>query len=97
MTNVFITVVVPGGQVTALKNTLKNQEDHPGLDGMFTTGMSPTGNAPATHYVSSGYVSEVEWAALQATLPAQAMLNTSGETPWQTFSRLNLKIVNEEI
>ncbi len=97
MTNVFITLVVPGGQVTALKNTLKNQEEYPGLDGLFNVGMSPTGNAPATHYVASGYTSAESWAYLQSVLPAQAMINDPGEDAWATFSRLNLKLVKTEV
>ena len=97
MTNVFITLVVPDGQVTALKNTLKNQEEYPGLDGMFNVGMSPTGNAPATHYVASGYTSAESWVYLQSALPAQTMINNPGESPWATFSRLNFKLVTTEV
>lgn len=29
-----------------------------GGDGMFVTGLSPTGTAPATHYVSSGHIKD---------------------------------------
>jgi len=36
-------------------------------DGMFTTGLSATGNAPATHYVSSGPISDDMAALLPCT------------------------------
>lgn len=46
-----------------------------GGTGMFTTGLSATGNAPATHYVSSGPISD-EMAAL---LPCTSVtLDTEG-------------------
>lgn len=34
-------------------------------EGMFVVGLSPSGNAPATHYISSGYIQEQFGTALQ--------------------------------
>lgn len=56
MSNVHRTIIVPAGMVNAARQLGK--EIAPGCHGMWTTGLSPTGNEPATHYVSSGLVDE---------------------------------------
>jgi len=43
-------------------------------DGMFTTGLSATGNAPATHYVSSGPISD----QMAALLPCTSVVQVDG-------------------
>ena len=51
------TMIVPAGAKTQLsKDLCKGLADVAG-DGMFTTGLSATGKAPATHYISSGPIS----------------------------------------
>ena len=58
----FRTIVIPASvalNARALCNGLAGTAG----DGMFLTGLSATGNAPATHYVSSGTISD-EMAAL---------------------------------
>lgn len=47
-------------------------------DGMFSTGLSPTGNAPATHYVSSGAVGVEFELALADAVTMQAMCAAGG-------------------
>lgn len=48
--------------------------------GMFVAGYSPTGSAPATHYVSDGYIEEDFAAALSTPEALVAMLATAGQT-----------------
>ena len=42
----------------------------PGGEGMFTSELSATGNAPATHYISSGYMPEEIVQAVNAVVAA---------------------------
>ena len=93
MTHLHRTLIIPSGQVTALQNKLKT-EDHPGLDGMFTTPMSADGTPPATHYVSSGPLSQAESDFLDANLPKPFLGNDEGEEPFAMFERVNLQIIN---
>ena len=90
------TIIVPAGQVTALASKLKN-DLHPGLDGMFTTPLSSTGNLPATHYVSSGWMSQAESEFLNAQLPKPFQGNDSGEGPHEMFARVGLKMITTEL
>ena len=51
-------------------------------DGMFTTGLSSTGNAPATHYVSSGPISDDMAALLPCTtVDAEGVATTAPGQP----------------
>ena len=61
MSNVHRTIIVPAGMVNAARQL--GTEIAPGGHGMYMTGLSPTGNPPATHYVSSGMI-EVEFAGI---------------------------------
>lgn len=54
--NVLRTIIVPAGMVNAARQL--GTEIAPGGHGMYTTGLSPTGLPPATHYVSSGWIEE---------------------------------------
>ena len=58
----FRTIVIPASVAVNARNLCKGLAPGSG-DGMFLTGLSATGNAPATHYVSSGTISD-EMAAL---------------------------------
>ena len=54
----------------------------PAGDGMFTTGLSSTGNAPATHYVSSGPISDDMAALLPCTtVDAEGVATTAPGQP----------------
>ena len=58
----FRTIVIPASVAVNARNLCKGLAPGSG-DGMFLTGLSATGDAPATHYVSSGTISD-EMAAL---------------------------------
>jgi hypothetical protein len=55
MAYVFGTFIVTQGVRTALRD-LSTHLDHFETDGMYVTGLSATGIAPATHFISSGMV-----------------------------------------
>jgi len=54
MTDIFRTLVLPA-DVTPLAQQIAATLS-PGGVGMWTTGLSPTGEEPATHYVSTGFI-----------------------------------------
>ena len=56
MTDVFRTLIVPATQVALARSLGAGLS--PGGAGMFTTGLSPSGSAPATHFVSTGLIGE---------------------------------------
>ncbi len=105
---VFRTMIVAASQAP-LARSLTAGIAGPSGEGMFTTGLSASGNAPATHFVSTGLIQD-NFAALlaspqaivaasggQVTLAqAQALLNASDisqESPFDAFARLGLQIV----
>ena len=49
----FRTIIIPASVAVNARNLCKGLAPGSG-DGMFTTGLSATGKAPATHYISSG-------------------------------------------
>lgn len=55
MTDVMITIVVTAGVAVNIRE-LSRRLGNVDLDGMFQTRLSATGNLPATHYISSGYI-----------------------------------------
>lgn len=57
MTDVFATMIVPAS-LADLARSLAAGLSPEGGQGMFTTGLSPTGAEPATHFVSTGYIGE---------------------------------------
>ena len=62
MTYTFRTFIVPAAVVDMARAMCVGLAG-PAGDGMFITGLSATGNAPATHFISSGPISD-EMAAL---------------------------------
>ena len=56
------TIIIPASAAPNARALCKGLAGVPG-DGMFVTGLSATGKAPATHYISSGPIS-TEMAAL---------------------------------
>lgn len=60
------TIVIPASLQAKAQGLTKGLAGAAG-DGMFTTGLSATGNAPATHYVSSGPISDDMAALLPCT------------------------------
>ena len=53
--DIFATIIVPAAQAQSARDAAAQI---PGGEGMFTAGLSATGNAPATHYIASGWVPE---------------------------------------
>ena len=51
------TIIVPASLVEAARAACAGLSG-PGGSGMFTTPLSPTGEAPPTHYISSGLIEE---------------------------------------
>lgn len=58
----FRTIIIPASVAVNARNLCKGLAPGSG-DGMFLTGLSATGNEPATHFISSGTISD-EMAAL---------------------------------
>ena len=56
MTDIFRTLVLPAS-VTPLAQQIAATLSPAGA-GMWTTGLSPTGTEPATHFISTGYIGE---------------------------------------
>jgi len=55
MSYIFKTLICPAAQQPTLQGLMVQLAGQAG-DGMFTTGLSATGAAPATHYISSGSI-----------------------------------------
>ena len=64
MADTFLTLIVTASHVDLARNLAASFG--PGGAGMWTTGLSPTGAEPATHYVSSGMLPE-EFAGMVPT------------------------------
>lgn len=54
--NSLVTIIVPAALVSSARQIAVECAPH-GI-GMFTVGLSTTGLAPTTHYISSGYITE---------------------------------------
>lgn len=106
----FRTMIVPVEHV-ALARSLAEGLSKAGGANMWLTPLSSTGTAPATHFISTGYIKE-EFAVLMtdaqlihnacdASVPLvsiQAMLSASDiseEEPFAAMTRLSLKMVQE--
>lgn len=50
---IFATIIVTTAQAQAARDAAAQI---PGGEGMFTSELSATGNAPATHFISSGWI-----------------------------------------
>ena len=57
MSDVYRNLIIPADQAP-LARLIAATLDPVNCQDMFTTGLSPTGDEPATHYISSGGVSE---------------------------------------
>ena len=75
------TIVIPAALQTKAQGLCKGIAGTAG-DGMFTTGLSATGNAPATHYISSGPISDDMAALLPCTtVDSEGVATTSPGQP----------------
>lgn len=109
------TYIIPAGNLVAVRAKLQQgAEDETknlrGILGMFSTKLSKTGTGNATHYCSSGIMSDEEEAWLEGNLPQSLFvykgthpvtvdgITTQVEwTPWAAFIEHDLKIVQEAI
>ena len=71
MSYIHRTMIVPAGALTALAQGLCEGLAGEAGAGMFVTGLSATGKAPATHYISSGPISDEMAALLPCTTVTQ--------------------------
>lgn len=89
--DIFRTLIVPADQAP-LARLIAETLDPVNCQGMFTTGLSPTGDEPATHYISSGGISEGFAALVPFAVWAQEPDGQWGEIsrdpgkPAQTFA-----------
>jgi len=51
--DIFATIIVTADKAQAARDAAAQI---PGGEGMFTSGLSASGNLPATHYISSGWI-----------------------------------------
>jgi hypothetical protein len=84
---IFRTIVVPADEQAEAQAIAA---EYPGGAGMFTTACSPTGDLPATDYISSGMLSVEIVDALAAAIPTA---DISEEPPFVALDRLGLKLV----
>lgn len=77
MTDVFRTIIVPADEAEQARQVA-------GDDNMFRTALSSTGEAPATHFISSGWVPEEI---------AEMFPDATEEEPFAVMASLNLKLV----
>lgn len=75
------TIVIPAAVATNARALCKGLAGQAG-DGMFLTGLSATGNAPATNYISSGPISDEMAALLPCTsVDAEGLTTTDPGMP----------------
>jgi len=86
---IFRTIIVPADEQAEAQAIAA---EYPGGAGMFTTACSPTGDLPATDYISSGMLSVEIVDALAAGLLDE---DISEEPPFVALNRLGLKLVTE--
>lgn len=75
MADVFATIIVTAAQAQAARDAVATI---PGGEGMFTAGLSSSGDEPATHYIASGWVPEelvqaLTMCSVSDLSPAEAM------------------------
>lgn len=86
--DIFKTLIVQANQVELAREV--GASYGAGGEGMFVTPLSSTGQYPATHYISSGYIPE-DLETLLTTIPD---IDISDEDAFTAMARLGLQIVN---
>ena len=89
--DIFRTLIVQSNQVELAREV--GASYGAGGEGMFVTPLSSTGQYPATHYISSGFILE-ELDALLVTIPD---IDISDEDAFTAMARLGLKMINNEV
>lgn len=88
MSDVFATLIVTAAEQTTAQEAAATCD---GGAGMFTTGCSADGNAPATHFISSGMVTDAIVAAVSDACP---FADITDEPPFTALERMHLQLVN---
>lgn len=65
-----LNIIVPAPYQTLAQQLCEAIAEGDAGKGMFTTGVSPDGSEPATHYFSSGYIDDAFAALLPLTTPS---------------------------
>lgn len=91
MYGVFKTIIVQSEDAQQARDIASSFV--PAADKMFETRLSQNGGAPATHYISSGYIPEEIVSALNSGVDG---IDISDDQPFQALSRLDLQIVVPE-
>ena len=118
------TYIIPAGNLLAVQSKLQQgatppipvegevtPPHFPGILGMFTTPLSFTGAGTATHYVSSGHMSEGEMNYIETDLPkslyvfkgTHEVTDLYGNvievewTVWDAIASMNLKMIQAEL
>ncbi len=90
--DLFRTIIVTASDAPACRQIAANSSSS-GL-GMWATGLSASGTAPATHFISSGMIPEDIFSALAQDKPVFSRSDISEQPPFEAMARLGLKIIN---
>lgn len=93
MTDV-ITTVVCTAVVAVNVRELSRRLGKTDLDGMFVRGLSATGIAPATHYISSGYIRPAYLNAFTDNVRLFNIAKTAWEADGDVFPFTQLQVTN---
>lgn len=89
MTYVFKSIVVTVATVDQAREQAAKCE---GGNNMFETALSPTGFAPITNYISSGYITQ----CILDNLQSVPNIVISDLPPFDLMESLNLKLVDDD-
>lgn len=94
MTTYVFGTMIATATVAANLREFSRRLDRGDCDGMFTAALSPTGNAPATHFISSGLVPQ----PYAQTLTSDTLLFTRAKKAWEddgdVFPFTQLQVTN---
>lgn len=89
------TYIIPKGVLTATLQKI-DESEIAGLLGMFATPLSKSGSLPATHYISSGVLSDEQVQFLDDNIPP-AFTKDAGRDPFVVMEEQELKLIQEEV
>lgn len=89
MSDVFATIIVTAAEQATAQEAAATCD---GGAGMFTTGCSADGKAPATHFISSGMVTDAIVAAVSDACP---FADITDEPPFTALERMHLQLISD--
>jgi hypothetical protein len=99
-----VILIIPAADVTRANGDAKSQFDARGGERTFTTGLSPTGKEPPTHFVCSGLLPEDDYSGVKqmlATYPGAQLVDWEDSSDWskgeQTLAGLGLTIISPPV